>query len=131
MAATAAAAAATAASREPRRYVGDGAGMTDEGGVGGPRGDGRGKEWTVDLCSKRLSLLHRKLRQVKDLLAKQARDPGALDEWQEAKVDRKRDLQVRGGEGGCGGCVRFCSCCWFLVFGFGFGLVLFLVLVVV
>lgn len=68
--------------------------MTDEGGVGGPRGDGRGKEWTVDLCSKRLSLLHRKLRQVKDLLAKQARDPGALDEWQIAKVDRKMDLQV-------------------------------------
>ena len=38
--------------------------MGDEGGVGGPKGDGRGKEWTVDLCSKRLSLLHRKLRQV-------------------------------------------------------------------
>lgn len=50
----------------PRRYVGDGAGMGDEGGVGGPKGDGRGKEWTVDLCCKRLSLLHRKLRQVRE-----------------------------------------------------------------
>lgn len=75
--------------------MGDDAGM-DARGVGGPTGDGRGKEWTVDLCSKRLSLLHRKLRQVKDLLAKQARNPGSLDEHQLVKVERKTDLKVRG-----------------------------------
>lgn len=62
--------AAASAAAAPRRYVGDDAGLGDEGGVGGPKGDGRGKEWTVDLCSKRLSLLHRKLRQVREGMLK-------------------------------------------------------------
>ncbi|CAN0099570.1 unnamed protein product, partial [Scytosiphon promiscuus] len=75
-----------------RRYVGDGAGMADDGGVGGPKGDGRGKEWTEDLCSKRLSLLHRKLRQVKSLQAQQAREPDSLDDAQRLKLGRKQDL---------------------------------------
>lgn len=80
-------------SEQPRRYVGADAGASDHG-VGGPTGDGRGKEWTVDLCSKRLSLLQRKLRQVKTLLAKQAKDPDSLDAAQLVKLDRKMDLQV-------------------------------------
>ncbi|CAN0159321.1 unnamed protein product [Ectocarpus sp. 4 AP-2014] len=66
--------------------------MADEGGVGGPKGDGRGKEWTVDLCCKRLSLLHRKLRQVKSLQAQQARDPDSLDDSQRIKLGRKQTL---------------------------------------
>eukprot|EP00903_Cladosiphon_okamuranus_P012446 g11657.t1 len=66
--------------------------MADEAGVGGPKGDGRGKDWTVDLCSKRLSLLHRKLRQVKSLQAKQARDPDSLDAAQRVKLGRKQNL---------------------------------------
>ena len=53
--------------------------MGDEGGVGGPKGDGRGKEWTVDLCSKRLSLLHRKLRQVMNGRERERE----TDRWQE------------------------------------------------
>lgn len=68
--------------------------MGDDTGVGGPRGDGRGQKWTPELCKRRLSLMHRKLRQVKDLLAKQAREPGSLDAAQLVKVDRKMDLQV-------------------------------------
>ncbi|CAN0237331.1 unnamed protein product, partial [Ectocarpus sp. 13 AM-2016] len=77
----------------PRRYVGDGAGMADEGGVGGPKGDGRGKEWTVDLCCKRLSLLHRLTRTaVKSLQAQQARDPDSLDDAQRVKLGRKQTL---------------------------------------
>lgn len=75
---------------QPRRYIEDGALVTDGG-----------EEWTIDLCSKRLSLLHRKLRQVKDLLAKQARNPDSLDEWQLIKVDRKPDLQVTVLGGNC------------------------------
>lgn len=69
--------------------------MGDETGVGGPRGDGRGRPWTLNLCSKRLSLLNRKLRQVKDLMVKQARDPDSLDPAQVQKIGRKMDLEVR------------------------------------
>lgn len=82
-------------SERPRRYIGEDAGTGDETDVGGSRGDGRGQRWTVDLCAKRLSLLHRKLRQVKDLLAKQARDPDSLDAAQLVKVGRQMDLKVR------------------------------------
>lgn len=65
-------------------------------GADAPRRSEDAQEWTVELCSKRLSLLHRKLRQVKDLLVKQARDPGSLDDAQLVKIGRKEDLRVRG-----------------------------------
>ncbi|CAM9764630.1 unnamed protein product [Ascophyllum nodosum] len=79
----------------PRSYIG---GDSNAGGQSNPEPQPQGSvgtnEWTVELCSKRLSLLHRKLRQVKNLLAKHARDPGSLDDAQLVKIGRKSNLQV-------------------------------------
>lgn len=55
----------------------------------------RDEEWTIQMCTKRLSMLHRKLRQVKELCVKQARDPDSLDAAQLLKIGRKDSLQVR------------------------------------
>ncbi|CAM9890307.1 unnamed protein product, partial [Choristocarpus tenellus] len=47
------------------------------------------EETTLELCKKRLVVLQRKLRQVKDLIVRQAQDPSSLDEAQLRKIDRK------------------------------------------
>jgi S4 domain len=49
--------------------------------------------WTEERVNKRVVVLQRKLRQVKDLEVAYAADPGSLNDDQIVKIDRKAELQ--------------------------------------